>query len=119
MQYIARSGKTTQCTKCTVSSLHNHIALVTRICDAVTITKQGIEVHFNAVCLSPAQWVTITKRAFSNLPVQSLMTIHMRGTECRAFECTMQCNDDVLNYKLHSAKYNAKCITQNCSVCWH
>ena len=55
MQYIARGGKTAQCAKWTVSSLHNHIALVTRICDAVTITKQGIEVHFNAACLSPVQ----------------------------------------------------------------
>ena len=43
-----------RCAKCNLSSLHNYIALV-----AGTVTKEAVDVHFKAPCLSLGQSLNV------------------------------------------------------------
>ena len=71
MQEVHRSAKSN------VSSLHNYIALVAcRIRDAATITKEAVDVHFKAPCLSLGQSLNVHFKPDGGLIVDHSYEVH-------------------------------------------
>ena len=88
--YAARG---TQCAKCNVSSLHNYIALVAGIRDAATITKEAVDVHFKAPCLSLGQSLNVHFK-----PDGGLIVDHSYEENC------LQCSEMTIYNALHCIK---------------
>ena len=92
-----------------MSSLHNYIALVPWIRAAVTITKEPVDVHFKAPCLSPGPGGQSLNVHFK--PDAAVIVDHSYEEQC------LQCNEMTIFNALHLRLKGGNC-TVHCSVCW-
>ena len=95
-----RAARGTQCAKCNVSSLHNYIALV-----AGTVTKEAVDVHFKAPCLSLGQSLNVHFK-----PDGAVIVDHSYEEQC------LQCNEMTIFNALHLHLKGRNC-TQTVSQC--
>ena len=88
-----------------MSSLHNYIALVPGIRAAVTITKEPVDVHFKAPCLSLAPGGQSLNVHFK--PDGAVIVDHSYEEQC------LQCNEMTIYNALHlhlKGRHCTQCI---------